>query len=158
MQFIDYIIIQIDTDVSELYNIPKLDENGEFTPQELIEKVIEKFRAVIGDDFYSKYQQKIIFAISVLSLECWLLPLYYTDKKKKSKFKGCLRDLNLQLAKKHKFTIDAKAKNPEYYRVISEQYRKPKVLMKHYAENPSLKIFIEEIKSRDIKIGDEEDW
>jgi hypothetical protein len=160
LQFIDYIIIQIDTDVSELknYNIPQQDENGEFTPQQLIEKVIEKFRGVIGDDFYSKYQQKIIFAISVLSLECWLLPLYYTDKKKKSKFKSCLRDLNLQLAKKHKFTIDAKAKNPEYYRVISEQYRKHKVLMKHYEENPSLKNFIENIQSRDIKISGEEDW
>jgi hypothetical protein len=46
LQFIDYIIIQIDTDVSESehYNIPKQDENGEFTPQQLIEKVIEKFR------------------------------------------------------------------------------------------------------------------
>jgi hypothetical protein len=157
LQFIDYIIIQIDTDVSEDYNIPKQDENGEFTPQQLIEKVIEKFRGAIGDDFYSKYQQKIIFAISVHSIECWLLPLYYTHKNKKSKFKNCLDTLNLQLQKKHNFTIDANAKNPEY-REISEPYRKPKVLMKHYAENPSLKFFIEEIQRRDIKIGDEEDW
>jgi hypothetical protein len=139
-QFIDYIIIQIETDVSELkhYNIPQQYENCKFTPQQLIEKVIEKFRGVIGDDVYSKYQQKIIFAISVHSIECWLLPLYYTDKKKKYKFKSCLKDLNSQLAKKHNFTIDANAKNPEYYQKISEQYRKPKVLMKHYAENPSL--------------------
>ena len=72
--------------------------------------------------------------------------------------KNCLDTLNLQLQKKHNFTIDANAKNPEYYREISEQYRKPKVLMKHYAENPSLKFFIEEIKSRDINIGGEEDW
>jgi hypothetical protein len=158
LQFIDYIIIQIDTDVSEDYNIPKQDENGEFTPQQLIEKVIEKFRGAIGDNFYSTYQQKIIFAISVHSIECWLLPLYYTDQKKKSKFKNCLETLNLELPKKHKFTIDANAKNPEYYRIISEPYRKHKVLMKHYAENPSLKTFIEEIQSRDIKIGDEEDW
>ena len=158
LQFIDYIIIQIDTDVSEDYNIPKQDENGQFTPQQLIEKVIEKFRCAIGDDFYSKYQQKIIFAISVHSIECWLLPLYYTDQKKKSKFKNCLDTLNLELPKKHKFTIDANAKNPEYFREISEQYCKHKVLMKHYAENPSLKNFIEKIQSRDIKIGGEEEW
>ena len=87
-----------------------------------------------------------------------MLPLYYTDQKKKSKFKNCLETLNLELPKKHKFTIDANAKNPEYYRIISKPYRKHKVLMKHYAENPSLKTFIEEIQSRDIKIGDEEDW
>jgi len=157
LQFIDYIIIQIDTDVSEDYNIPKQDENGEFTPQQLIEKVIEKFRGAIGDDFYSNNQEKIIFAISVHSIECWLLPLYYdTDKKKKSQFKSCLKALNPQVDKKYKFRIDAK--KPEYYRIISKPYRQHKVLMNHYAENPSLKNFIEEIQSRDIKIGDEEDW
>ncbi|MEG5159536.1 phage tail protein [Microcoleus sp. AT3-A2] len=138
-QFIDYIIIQIDTDVSDDYNIPKQDENGEFTPQQLIEKVIEKFRGAIGDDFYSNNQEKIIFAISVHFIECWLLPLYYTAKNKKYKFKSCLDTLNQELTKKHKFTIDANAKNPEYYREISKPYRKHRVLMKHYADNPSLK-------------------
>jgi len=87
-----------------------------------------------------------------------LLPLYYTEKKKKSKVKNCFDTLNMPLAKKHKFTIDANAKNPEYYREISEQYCKHKVLMKHYAENPSFKNFIEEIQSRDIKMGFEEEW
>jgi len=87
-----------------------------------------------------------------------LLPLYYTEKKKKSKVKNCLDALNMPLAKKHKFTIDANAKTPEYYRETSEQYCKHKVLMKHYVENPSFKNFIEEIQSRDIKMGFEEEW
>ena len=157
-RFLDYIIIQIDTDVSEDYNIAHQDEDGEFTPQQLIEKVIEKFRDAIGEDFYNTNQQKILFAISVHSLECWLLPLYYTDKKKKAKSKNCLKTLNDELSNKHRFTIDKNAKNPEYYREISKQYSKQKVLMKDYAENPSLKIFIEEIQSRDIKIVVEDDW
>ena len=156
-RFLDYIIIQIDTDVSEDYNIAHQHEDGEFTPQQLIEKVIEKFRDAIGEDFYNTNQQKILFAISVHSLECWLLPLYYTDKKKQAKVKNCLDTLNLQLAKKHKFTIDPNAKNPEYYREFSKQYSKHKVLMKHYKDNPSLKNFIEEIQSRDIK-NVEEEW
>ena len=156
-RFLDYIIIQIDTDVSEDYNIAHQDEDGEFTPQQLIEKVIEKFRDAIGEDFYNTNQQKILFAISVHSLECWLLPLYYTDKKKQAKVKNCLDTLNLQLAKKHKFTIDPNAKNPEYYREFSKQYSKHKVLMKHYKDNPNLKNFIEEIQSRDIK-NVEEEW
>ena len=157
-QFIDYIIIQIDTDVSEDYNIAKQDENGEFTPQQLIAKVIEKFRDGIGEDFYNTNQQKIIFAISVHSIECWLLPLYYTDKQKKAKCKNCLNTLNYELSKQHKFTIDKKAKNPEYYREIAKQYGKHKVLMKHYQDNPSLKIFIEEIESRNIQTIEEDDW
>jgi hypothetical protein len=157
-QFIDYIIIQIDTDVSEDYNIAHQDENGEFTPQQLIAKVIEKFRDGIGEDFYNTNQQKIIFAISVHSIECWLLPLYYTDKQKKAKCKNCLNTLNYELSKQHKFTIDKNAKNPEYYREIAQQYGKHKVLMKHYQDNPSLKIFIEEIESRNIQIIEEDDW
>jgi len=157
-QFIDYIIIQIDTDVSEDYNIAHQDENGEFTPQQLIAKVIEKFRDGIGEDFYNTNQQKIIFAISVHSIECWLLPLYYTDKQKKAKCKNCLNTLNYELSKQHKFTIDKNAKNPEYYREIAKQYGKHKVLMKHYQDNPSLKIFIEEIESRNIQILEEDDW
>ncbi len=141
------------------YNIANRDENGnELTTQQLIEKVIEKFRQEIGEDFYSQNQQNILFAISVHSIECWLLPLYCTDKKKKAKVKNCLATLNRELVKKHNFTIDPNAKNPEYYREISKQYSKQKVLMKHYAENPSLKTFIEEIQTRDIKIIDEDDW
>jgi len=157
-QLIDYIIIQIDTDVSKDYNIAHQDENGEFTPQQLIAKVIDKFRDGIGEDFYNTNKQKIIFAISVHSIECWLLPLYFTDKQKKAKCKNCLNTLNDELSKQHNFTIDKNRKNPEYYREIAKQYGKHKVLMNHYQDNPSLKIFIEEIKSRNIQIIEEDDW
>ncbi len=157
----EYIIIQIDTDVlvdsdNYNYNVPSRDENGnQFTIQQLIEKVIEKFRDVIGEEFYDKYQQRIVFAISVDSIECWLLPLYYTDNRK-AKSKNCLDTLNQALSKKHDFTIDAK--NPDYYREIAKQYGKHKILMKHYQDNPSLKFFIEEIESRNIQIVEEDDW
>ncbi len=132
-QFNDYIIIQIDTDTSQEYGILQQDENGEFTPEKLIEKVIEKFKEEFGEYFYSLCQQRIIWAISIHSIECWLLPLYYKDNKK-SKFKNCLETLNKELVKKHDFTIDAK--KPEYYREISKQYSKHKDLMACYQHNP----------------------
>ena len=151
----DYIIIQIDTDVSEEYGIPQQDENGELTPEQLIEKVIEKFKQEIGEDFYSQCQQRIIWAISVHSIECWLLPLYYKDSKK-SKLKNCLGTLNQELLKKHNFTIDAK--KPEYYREISKQYSKHKILMACYQDNPSLNSFVVEIASKEIVMVLEDDW
>ncbi|MEG4027199.1 MULTISPECIES: phage tail protein [unclassified Microcoleus] len=157
-QFNDYIIIQIDTDVSEEhgYDIPQRDENGEFTPKELIEKVIEKFKEeIIGEYFYSQCQQRIIWAISVHSIECWLLPLYYKDHKK-SHFKNCLGTLNKQLYKKDGFTIDAK--KPQYYRQISEKYRKHRDLMDCYQHNPSLTSFVVEIESKKIVIPLEDEW
>jgi hypothetical protein len=154
-QFNDYIIIQIDTDVSEEYGIPQQDENGEFTPKELIQKVIEKFKEEIGEYFYSQCQQRIIWAISVHSIECWLLPLYYKDNKK-SNFKNCLGALNEQLVKKHDFTIDAK--KLQYYREISEKYRKHRDLMACYQHNPSLKSFVVDIESKKIVIPLENEW
>lgn len=148
-QFNDYLIIHIDTDVSEdiNYGISHQDKNGELSPEQLIEKVKEKFNSLIGEDFYSKYYDRIIFAIAVHSTECWLLPLYCNKKAHKQKIVHCLDTLNLAINKKNKFTIDKDAKNPDYYRIISDPYSKHKTLIKHYPNNPSLKIFIEEIKT-----------
>ncbi len=147
----DYMIIQIDTDVSEEkhYDIPKQENGIELSTEQLIAKVIGKFKYLIGEEFYEKNQDKVIFAVSVHSTECWLLPLYYRDNKK-SNTKNCLNTLNRALQKKEKFTIGAK--NPEYYESISKKYWKNKVLIKHYQENPSLKVFIEEIQKRNIVI------
>ena len=154
-QIIDYVIVQIDTDTCEEphYDISKLEAGRELSPEELIEKVSEKLRNLIGKDFYDEYYQQIIFAISVHEIECWLLPLYYTDNKKE-KFKGCLNTLNQELSKIEGFGISAANKNPDYYETISRKYLKHKVLMSKYADNPSFKIFIEEIEKREIEIED----
>jgi hypothetical protein len=148
-RFYDYIIIQIDTDVSEEkhYDIPKYENGIELSPEQLIQRVREKFIGLIGEEFYEKYQEKIIFAISVHFLECWLL--YYNDKKK-SKVKSCLGTLNKALQKREGITINAK--NPVDYEIISEKSCKHKILMKLYKENPSLKVFIEELQKRNIVI------
>ena len=161
--FQDYIIIQIDTDVSEEkhYDISKRDKNGkELTPSELIQKVTEKFRGLIGEEFFDANKDKIIFAISVHSVECWLLPIYYKDNRK-SKTENCLKTLNRGLQKKEDFTIDPGNKgHSDYYERVSKFYCKKKNLMKCYKENPSLKIFIEEIEKREIVMEgeDEEDF
>lgn len=156
-KFNQYVIIQIDTDVSQDWNAPYTvshrDENGELTPEQLIEKVIEMLVGLIEEDFYQQHQERIIFAISVHSIECWFLPLYYSDNRK-AEITNCLERLNRELAKKEKFTIDAK--KPKYYRRISKKYIKHKILMKHYQENPSLKRFIEFIESRNIIIETED--
>ncbi|MEE3716923.1 phage tail protein [Tumidithrix elongata RA019] len=154
-QFNEYVIVHIVTDVSdEYYGVPHQDENGEIPPEQLIEKVIEKFKSAIGEDFYGQCEDKIIFAIAVHSTECWLLPLYYADNKK-SKIKSCLSTLNQALQSKEGFTIDPNNKNPHYYQNISSKYCKQKTLLSSYKQNPSLKIFIEEIEKRNIVIEED---
>ena len=150
-QFIDYLIVQIDTDTCEErhYDIVKHEAGVELTPEELVGKVSLKLQDLIGKDFYKKYSQQIIFAISVHEIECWLLPLYYTDNKK-HKHKGCLATLNQALTKTENFKIPIGNKNPATYEKISIKYAKQKNLLAKYQENPSLKIFIEEIIKRKI--------
>lgn len=102
-QFNDYVIIQIDTDRSPdtNYKILHQDENGKLlSPEQLIEKVQEKFKSLIGEDFYRDYSNRIIFAIAVHSTECWLLPLYCNEKAHKQKIVNCLETLNPAINKK----------------------------------------------------------
>ncbi len=145
-----FIIIQIDTDICEEYGISKKENAQDLEPLALIEKVKEKFISIIGNDFYKKVDNRIIFAISVHSLECWLLPIYYTDIKK-AKLVNCLDTLNQKLAKIG-FTIDKNSKNPDYYEDISKIFSKNKDFKKLYKHNPSLKIFIENLENMNIEL------
>ena len=145
----EYVIIHIDTDVSpkETFDIPHQNENGELlTPEQLIAKVVNKFRSLIGEDFYDQYADKIIFAIAVHSIECWLLPLCLPDKKEE--IDNCLNILKRDLPV-------FRAKDHGYYQRISMEYANQNSLLKLYPENPSLKIFIEELAKRNIETSEE---
>jgi len=149
-QFNDYVVVQIDTDVSENkhYDIARHENGKELEPKVLIQRVVDKFKNLIGTEFFDKFGKNIIFAISVHSVECWLLPLYCTDKKKKSKTKNCLDTLNIALKRKNEKAIDPERKQSDIYENISKQYCKHKILMSHYKDNPSFRIFIEEIQRK----------
>jgi hypothetical protein len=149
-QEVQYVIIQIDTDVSEHthYNIKQTDESGKkLVPEVLVKKVREKFEQIIANEFgqifLEKYQDRILFAISVDEIECWLLPLYYTDNTK-SKTNNCDHKLHQKAGKFEK--------NYNDYDKISREYRKNKTLMKSFPENPSLKIFVESVLAKNISL------
>ena len=147
-QRVQYVVIQIDTDVSEHthYDIKQTDEYGKkLISAVLIEKVKSKFEQIIvnefGQEFFQNHQDRILFAISVDEIECWLLPLYYTDNTK-SKTNNCDHKLHQKAGKFEK--------NYNDYDEISKDFRKSKTLLKMYPENPSLKIFVESILAKNI--------
>jgi hypothetical protein len=145
----EYVIIHIDTDVSpnETFDVPHHNENGELlTTEQLIAKVVNKFRSLIGEDFYDQYADKIIFAIAVHSIECWLLPLCLPDQT--AEIDDCLNLLKRDLP-------SFRAKDHKYYQRISMEYANQNSLLKLYPENPSLKIFVEELARRNIEISEE---
>jgi hypothetical protein len=182
-QFIDYLIVQIDTDVCDEpdFGIKKIEAGKELTPEELAEKVSLKLQGLIGQDFYEKFSKQIIFAIAVHSTECWLLPIFCKNHEKQ-KYKGCLKALDrcleaqkvvkdeyLQPVKRadkkktakdsHTKTkkilqISSRKKEPDDYDFLSQEYRDNKTLMSKYEDNPSLKIFIEELAKREFTFED----
>jgi hypothetical protein len=148
--FDTYIIIHIDSDVFSSEHIGKEyslsfkhDNGSDFSVEEITEAVSKKLIEAIGEEFYIKKKERIIFAIPVGQIECWLLPLYYSNNKK-SKTVNCLNTLNQELSKGKKgFTIDAK--KAVYYRKATKDYLKQRILLKKGPENPSLKIFLDSL-------------
>ena len=122
----DFIIIQIDTDalkgdsVPLKYRLNLLHKSIE----ESVEMVKHKFIELISEPFYEQFKHKIIFAVSVDSIECWLLPFYFENQKVKAgKTENCIKALNEGLKKAgHTFFINKK--DPKYYRIASEPLRK----------------------------------
>ncbi len=148
LNFIDYIVIQIDTDVSEDkgFDVPKNIDGKTRDAGAMVLATQQKLQWVMGTMF-DKYKDKIIFAIAVESIECWVLPLLYSTKPHQQATVNCLQRVN-QILIKDGYTIDTKAKNyNNIYDKISKDYQKQKLLKQFYPLNPSLKIFVENLKS-----------
>lgn len=139
--YTDYFIIQIDTDVSQEFDIPHREKGCDLSPDEIIKRVKEKLISLMDKMFYDDYKEKMIFAICVHSIECWFLPLYYSDNRK-SKTGNCLETLNRKLKSQEGFFIGPKNKNSRYYEKISRKFQNKKKLHKMSSQNPSFNIFI----------------
>ena len=146
----DFVVIQVDTDVSEQkgFDVSKLDENSKRIPVlDLISRVIERFQQIFlndfDKDFFEENNKRILFAISVDSIECWLLPLFYSDNTQNA-INNCLFKVNDYLIKNKERPIPENKKGAiPTYRKLSKPFMKNKVLIQSYPQNPSFKFFIE---------------
>jgi len=135
----NYVIIQIDTDIAEDFNCSinqnqTIDKIIECTMQQIIEKIDGK------EKFYEENKEKIIFAISVHSLECWILPLFKDIKKEE--ILTCADRLNSSMKKlSKKLQLDT-TKNYKNYDKLSQKFLKQKELIKIKSKNTSFEIFI----------------
>ena len=138
----EYLIIQIDTDISEHVNFGVFQQN--LSTEELINKVIKRLIAQIDNkqEFYQEHKEKLIFAISVHSLECWILPIY--KKITNEKISGCVEALQRE-SKKIKVS-----KNYKTYDKLSQDFLKNKKLMKLVSKNSSFQIFVDALP-KDIR-------
>jgi hypothetical protein len=143
-QSCDYVVIQIDTDVSEEFGVSHRYEGAALSLEMLIERTISKIIEWIGPEFHALVQDRVLFAIAVHQIECWLLPIYITDKKR-SKTTNCIDTLNQVLPQREGFSIHAK--EYRYYEKMSKHFLKRKQLLQYVPRNPSLHTFVQQLET-----------
>ena len=132
-----YMIVQIDTDISEHINFGV--SQYELSIEELIIRVIERLIAQIDMkiEFYQEHKYKIIFAISVHSLECWILPIYKNYKNEK--IVSCSNALQRE---SQKIKV---LKNYNSYNELSREFLKHKRVINIASKNSSFQIFLDKL-------------
>jgi hypothetical protein len=146
--FNDYVVIHIDTDVQEEagFDVPRREDGVELSIPDRVRRVISKLTNCIDAPCYQAHASRILFAVAVDTIECWLLPLLYSNNKVK-KTTGCLGSANVVLRRAGKNGLSGAdgAKFPKAYNAASREYQKHKTLMEHRDKNPSLTLFIEQL-------------
>jgi hypothetical protein len=146
--FNDFILIQIDTDVSEErhFEVSKRHTDGqERSVEEMIEAVKAKLISQIDEERFQALEKKILFAICVDSMECWLLPLFVSDPRKHDKSTHCLNTLNSALQREFGFSIDVSHKQVRYYEKLLRNLKKQKLVLEGSKRNPSFQVFVQSL-------------
>ncbi|MEM9213184.1 MAG: phage tail protein [Cyanobacteria bacterium P01_F01_bin.150] len=150
-----HVIVHIDSDVSPNpgFDVPHADgENQELSVETVVDNIIAKLIANINTNsagFYEHYQEKIIFCISVHSIECWLLAHYASTIPQKPKTKGCEKSLKYVLEKDHGIKGKLFVKNYAFYNRLSEPLLDGKRLRSLSQHEPSLRLFLASLEKID---------
>jgi hypothetical protein len=149
LQFNDYLVIHIDTDVQEEpgFDVPRREMGRELSVSDRVDRVMARLKKDIDAAFFQANAHRILFAIAVDSIECWLLPLLH-DKRKAAKITGCLESANQALRKADQDALSAREnKFPRAYEKASSGYRKRQTLIQLQNRNPSLELFIKQLEA-----------
>ena len=136
----DYIVIQIDTDVSEEYDVAKIEDKEQFYLN-----VVNRISNSVHEDFD---KSKLIFAICIDSTECWLIPFVSAKPTECEKTEHCVNVVNKNI-KKQFGTIDAasKGKSKRQYDEILKLKKKAKDIEEISSYNYGFSKFIESLKA-----------
>lgn len=125
LQFHDYLVIHIDTDVQEEagFDVPRRDGRKVFSVPERVAHVRDRLIRDIDPVFYQNYGTRILFAITVDSIECWLLPLLSNNDAKAKKITGCYNAVNAELRRTGRPLLSTKeTHHPPHYELASRDF------------------------------------
>ncbi len=142
----DFVIIQIDADVSQNkgFDVPHLVGGKEKDASVLCNDIIDKLQSLISREIWDKYKNKFLFAIGILEMECWLLPLIDN----KSSIKNCLHRLNRGLRKRGEETIGENKNNYKsrrVYKKLSKKFKNRKIIDEYAVKNAGFYCFVNQL-------------
>ncbi len=148
LQFNDYVIIHIDADEQEQagYDVPRQENGLPLSLAERVDRITARLKSEIDPAFLAANGHRILFAIAVDTIECWLLPLLTNDKKKAAKDTGCLAAANHELRRQDRKGLSASDRSfRDAYEDASKEFRKRKRLLEVRGANESLELFIQQL-------------
>jgi hypothetical protein len=152
-----FFVIQVDTDVSDKkgFDVSQVDGNNQpLAPKTLISHVINRLIAIIDSGesgFYQQYAKRIIFAISVHSLECWLYAHYSQQLLSEPKITDCYKALSDQLFPQ------PIGKNRSCYDKLSKDFLERINIDAVAAKDPSFRIFIQSLAAIETSVFNRND-
>ncbi len=148
-QFRDYLVVQIDSDVShqKLFDVPHTDPatGKPLTPAELVTRIRHRLGEWIGPDDLRRYAGRFFFAVCVHELECWLVPLW-EDQRHQAATTNCARRVQ-QGQHRAKVKRPINKNEPRSYDEASRDFRKPKLLRHAATTQDSLGMFLGEFEA-----------
>ncbi len=148
--YCDFVVVHVDTDVCEEkgFDVLRRVDGRELTTEELISAVEQRLRDAIGETF-TAIESRVIFAIAVNSIECWLLPVLFDhEPAKAAKTTGCLKTANDVLYAQNKAPLKSgDSVNVPAYREVSRAYSKRKILRERSPRNSSLEQFVMKLQA-----------
>jgi hypothetical protein len=149
-------VIHIDADVQEEpgFDVPRREGGNELSIPDRVNRIMARLSADIDAEFYQTNQHRIVFAVTVETIECWLLPLLYNNNKA-TKTTGCLDAANHKLRKADNKGLSGPdgTKFPNAYEATSREYQKRKTLMKQLDKQPSLGLFIQQLDALQSRLS-----
>jgi hypothetical protein len=115
---------------------------------DLVTAVRELLIQKIGVDFYHKFASRIVFAISVHQIECWLLGIY-CDEEAAGQIENCEELLHKEASKRG---IKSRDKQTTDFETMCEAFKEKTQLEKHCQHNDSFRLFLDEVRD---KLGEE---
>ena len=145
-EFNDYVIVQVDSGTCEdwkegIKHIGDDETQIEGFVQQIIQVLIKK----IGEAFYAENKHKIIFAVAVHDIECWILPFISEKASDHSKLVNCINPIERIAGKKGFYIHQKNYQEGKHYEELSKGMTKQKDLVRLYKLNPSLKILVDKL-------------